>query len=203
MQFPLLIALYENIQPAQYTIESDICTIGRSEMCHIVVSANTVSRLHAKIERAGPRFVLYDTNSANGTYVNNRQIRESHLLEDQDLIGLSSAEALLRFEDPDSTVRLVLRLRYDQQTMTFFLNQKPVDLTPAQFRLLRHLHQHAGSICTRESCASAIWGRNYDAGLDSDALDKAFSNLRRQLRKIDPEADLIETRQGLGYVLNL
>jgi DNA-binding response OmpR family regulator len=125
------------------------------------------------------------------------------LLEDKDLIGLSAVTALLRFEDPDSTVHLLLRLRYDQQSMTFFLNQKPIELTPAQFRLLRHLHQHAGSVCTRESCAEAIWSRDFEPGLDADALDKTVSLLRRQLRKIDPEVDLIETRQGLGYVLHL
>jgi DNA-binding response OmpR family regulator len=98
---------------------------------------------------------------------------------------------------------LVARLRYDRQSMTFHLSQKPVELTPAQFRLLHHLHQHAGSVCTRESCAEAIWGRDYDPGLDADALDRAISNLRGQLRKIDPEADLIQTRHGLGYVLVL
>jgi hypothetical protein len=199
----MLFALHKDIQPVEFMIESDVCTIGRSDMCHIVVPFNTVSRLHAKIEREGPRYMLYDTNSANGTFVNGRHICGLHLLEDKDLIGLSATTALLRFEDPDSTVHLLLRLRYDQQSMTFFLNQKPVDLTPAQFRLLRHLHQHAGSVCTRESCAEAIWSRDFEPGLDADALDKTVSLLRRQLRKIDPEVDLIETRQGLGYVLHL
>lgn len=203
MEPPTLLALYEGIQPAEYTIVSDICTIGRSSMCQIVIPLNTVSRLHAKIEQDGPRYVLYDTNSANGTFVNSLRIREPHLLEDQDVIGLSTFMTLLRFEDPDSTIHVYVRLRYNRQAMTFLLNKKPLDLTPAQFRLLRHLYQHAGSVCTRESCAEAIWNRDYDPGLDADALDKAISNLRLQLRKVDPEADLIETRPGLGYVVNL
>lgn len=203
IQYPSLFALHSDIQPVEYMIEGDVCTIGRSEMCHIVVPLNIVSRLHAKIERDGPRYWLYDTNSANGTFVNGRHIHEPHLLEDKDLIGLSAGTALLRFDDPDSTVHLLLPLRYDRQSMTFFLKQTPIELTPAQFRLLRHLYQHAGSVCTRESCAEVIWGQKYDPGLDADALDKTVSNLRRQLRKIDREADLIETRQGLGYVLHL
>jgi DNA-binding response OmpR family regulator len=172
-------------------------------MCHIVVSLNTVSRLHAKIERDGPRYVLSDANSANGTFVNGRRIREPHLLEDDDRVGLGTETALLHFEDPDTTVQIIARLRYDREALTFFLNQKPLNLTPTQFQLLRHLYQHVGSICTRKSCAEVIWGRDYDPGLDADALDKAVSNLRRKLRKVDPEADLIETRRGVGFVLNL
>ncbi len=42
--------------------------------------------------------------------------------------------------------------------------------------------------------------------MDADALDRAFSSLRSQLRRADntaDTADLIETRRGLGYVLNL
>jgi DNA-binding response OmpR family regulator len=86
--------------------------------------------------------------------------------------------------------------------MTFILNKKPLDLTPAQFRLLHYLYQHAGEVCTRETCAQAIWGRDYDPGLDADALDRAMSNLRGQLRQVDPDSDLIETRRGLGYLLH-
>ncbi len=203
MRLPKLIALYGYVQPTEYTIETDVCTIGRSQMCQIVVPLKIVSRLHAKIEREGPRYMLYDTNSANGTFVNRRQIREPHWLIDQDLIGLSADTSLLRFEDPDSTLQLTLRLCYDRQTMTFFLDQKPLKLTLTQFRLLHHLYQHAGSVCTRTSCVEAIWDRAYDPGLAVEALDRTMSNLRRQLVEIDPTADLIETRQGLGYVLHL
>jgi hypothetical protein len=96
---PKLFALYRDIRPLVYAIESDICTIGRSTACHIVVPLNTISRLHAKIERDGPHYMLYDTNSANGTFVNGHQIHEPHLLKDKDLIGLSAATALLRFEE--------------------------------------------------------------------------------------------------------
>jgi DNA-binding response OmpR family regulator len=87
--------------------------------------------------------------------------------------------------------------------MLFSLDNQPLDLTPAQFRLLRHLYQFAGEVCTRESCAEALWSREYEPGLDADALDRAFSSLRSYLRRTAATADLIETRRGLGYVLNL
>jgi DNA-binding response OmpR family regulator len=203
MRLPKLDALYGYVQPSEYTIETDVCMIGRSKMCQVVVPLKVVSRLHAKIEREGSRYVLHDSNSVNGTFVNGHPIHEPCWLKDQDLIGLGAHTALLRFEDPDPTLQLTLRLRYDRQTMTFFLDQKPIGLTPVQFRLLHHLYQHAGSVCTRTSCAEAIWGRAYDPGLDAEAFDRTMSNLRRQLREFDPTADLIETCQTLGYVLNL
>lgn len=109
------------------------------------------------------------------------------------------AATLVRFRDPALALVPSFRLTFSELTTSFYLKQKPVDLTPAQFRLLYNLYQHAGEVCTRESCAQAIWGRDYDLGTDADALDRAMSNLRGQLRQVDPEAGLIGTRRGLGY----
>lgn len=201
--FAHLIALHEEIQPGEWILEADVYSLGRSPLCQIVVQRSTVSRLHAKIERDGPRYVLVDTGSANGTFVNGQRLNAPHVLSDRDLIGLGAATALLRFLDPDPTVVPKTRLRYDERSMLFLLDNQPLDLTPAQFRLLYHLYQFAGAVCTRESCAEALWGREYEPGLDADALDRAFSSLRSQLRRTAARADLIETRRGLGYVLNL
>jgi hypothetical protein len=52
-------------------------------------------------ERNGSSFVLYDTNSTSGTFVNGYRIHEAHLLKNRDLSGLSAATAVLRFEDAD------------------------------------------------------------------------------------------------------
>jgi hypothetical protein len=203
LQFAQLIALHEDVQPAEITLEADVYTLGRSPLCQIVVQRSTVSRLHAKIERDGPRYLLVDAGSANGTFVNSQRLHTPHLLSDRDLIGLGAVTAILRFLDLDPTVVPTTRLRYDERQMLFTLDNQPLDLTPAQFRLLHHLYQFAGEVCTRESCATALWGRDYDPGLDADALDRAFSSLRSQLRRTAATADLIETRRGLGYVLNL
>jgi DNA-binding response OmpR family regulator len=198
-----LLALHEDVQPAESILEADVYTLGRSALCQIVVQRPVVSRLHAKIEREGPRYQLVDTGSANGTFINGQRLHAPHILSDRDQIGLGAATAILRFLDPDPTFIPTTRLRYDERQMIFFLGDTPVDLTPAQFRLLHHLYQFAGEVCTRESCAAALWGHDYDPGLDADALDRAFSSLRSQLRRIDADAELIETRRGLGYVLHL
>jgi DNA-binding response OmpR family regulator len=167
------------------------------------VPRNTVSRIHARIERDGLRYLLHDAGSANGTFVNSLRINQPHLLKDRDSIGLGAATPVLRFADPDPTFVPAGRLRYDQPTMRFFLDQQPLDLTPVQFRLLSHLYQNAGNLCTRESCAMAIWGRDYNPGMDAAALDRAIANLRRIVRELDPTSEAIQTRRGLGYVLEL
>jgi DNA-binding response OmpR family regulator len=198
---PRLVALTDDVTPAELTLTGAEHTVGRAPGCDLVVRRQTVSRLHARIVREGPRYLLRDAGSANGTFVNGQQISGDHLLGNRDTIGLGAAGELLRFLDPDPTVVPAARLRFDERTQTFFLGPQPLDLPPGQHKLLLHLYRHLGELCTRESCARAIWGRDYDPGLDADALDRAVSNLRGALRRADPGGDLLQTRRGLGYTL--
>jgi DNA-binding response OmpR family regulator len=191
------------VQPAEYVLEDDVCTIGRARTCEIVVSQSVVSRLHASIARNGPHYVLHDAGSANGTFVNEHKIFDPYLLKHKDQIGLGSPKPILRFFDPDATAMTPEGLRYDDRARIFILNRTPLDLTPAQSRLLFHLYQYGDEVCTRESCAQAIWGRNYEPGLDADALEQAVSKLRKRLREAHSAGELIETRPGVGYVLRL
>jgi pSer/pThr/pTyr-binding forkhead associated (FHA) protein len=85
-------------QPLSYALMTDICTIGRSPICHVLIQQATVSRLHARIERSNGHYLLSDVGSANGTFVNGRHLRAPHLLVDGDMIGLGSAIPVLRFE---------------------------------------------------------------------------------------------------------
>ena len=197
---PRLLAMTPDVQPAEFALEVDTCALGRSALCEIVVPRETVSRLHARVVRDGPRFLLHDAGSANGTFVNGERLTGPHLLADRDRIGLGNPAPLLSYADPDPTVVAGSRLRYDERAMRFTLGDQLVELTPNEFRLLRFLHQHAGMMCTREQCAAAIWGPDYAPGWDADALDRVVSNLRGKLRRLDP-AELIRTRPGLGYEL--
>ena len=198
-----LSAREQSVAPTEYVFKTDQCRIGRSAECQIVVQdeRKLVSRLHAEIEYQDMRYVLHD-KSVNGTFVNGQRIHDSHYLEDKDLIGLGAAEAILQFRDPESTTPARTRLRYDERTMTFFVEQQALELPPAQFRLLHYLYQNAHTVCTRENCAEAIWGREYDPALDTKALDQAITKLRNILRDADPSAaELLRTHRGQGYIL--
>ncbi len=196
-----LVALTEDVTPMEFLLSGDEHTVGRAPSCDIVVRRVTISRLHARIVREGPRYSLRDAGSANGTFVNGQQLRGDHLLSNRDTIGLGAAGELLRFLDPDPTVVPASRLRLDERTHSFFLGAEPLELPPGQHKLLLHLYRRLGELCTRESCAQAVWGRDYDPGLDAEALDRSISNLRGALRRADPAADLLQTRRGMGYTL--
>jgi DNA-binding response OmpR family regulator len=198
---PYLVALQPLVQPDEIGLEDGGCTLGRGAACQVVVPRQLVSRLHAQIERNGARFQLRDLGSVNGTYVNGQRLYQPHLLAQHDLIGLGEAAPLLSFVDPDSTQTAAAMLRYDERSMRFSVGQQVLDLTPNQFRLLLHLHRHRGEVCSREECAEAVWGPNFAPGMDATTLDRLLSTLRGTLRKVDPEARLIETRAGLGYRL--
>lgn len=198
-----LLRLQENITPSEFILDSPLCTIGRAPTCNIVIAQpeqKIVSRLHAKIVQDGPRYLLYDHHSANGTFVNEYRISQPHLLKHDDVIGLGAPLPLLRFNDPDPTDVMNNRLNYNPEIMTFFLDHQPLNLTPYELRLLYCLYQQAGEVCSREVCAEVIWQREYDPGPDDDNLDRIMSNIRQKLRAVDTEADqIIQTHRGLGY----
>lgn len=199
----LLLAMDEAITPAEFYLGSAACTLGRGRGCQILVCGAKISRLHAQIEPSGPRYILRDAGSVNGTFVNGRQLTGPHTLINDDLIGLGAPMPMLRFVDPDATAYNSNLLRYDERALTFWLNHQPLQLTKSQYLLLLHLYQHLGSVCSREGCAEALWGRDFDPGLDAGALDQALNGLRRVLRKAAPDLDLIRTRRGIGYELVL
>lgn len=201
--FGYLLALQSCVVPAQLVLEMDLCIIGRSEGCNIMISDSLklVSRLHAKIERIGQRYVLSDLGSANGTFVNGQRIAQPHTLIQDDVLGFGKPQNVIRFLDPDPTNIPVLLLSYDAQRMVFRINHHDVDLTAAQLRLLQHLYNHSGELCTRESCAQVLWERDYDRVHDSGALDQAIAGVRARLRQIQPNVEFIHTRRGLGFVL--
>ena len=66
-------------------------SIGRSNMCDIILGYNTVSRFHAVIARRRGRWVLFDTNSKTGTFVNKDRITEKKFLENGDTLVFGNA----------------------------------------------------------------------------------------------------------------
>ncbi|NNJ08790.1 FHA domain-containing protein [Chloroflexales bacterium ZM16-3] len=201
-QVALLIALnVQQVNPPEFTLRNEVSTIGREPGCDVVVQRREVSRLHARVERQGLRYILIDANSSNGTYVNGRRLNEPHSLENDDLIGLGSGPSLLKFIDPLDTFVPSRGLRYDDQLMVFLLDGRALELTPGQAKLLLMLYRNTGRLCTRDECAQQIWGQPYEAAQHAAALDMLVAGLRARIRQADADLDLIKTRRGLGYVL--
>ena len=56
-------------------------TIGRSPECDVFLDDVTVSRRHAVLIHDGPRFVLQDQGSLNGTFLNRSRIESAELAD--------------------------------------------------------------------------------------------------------------------------
>lgn len=200
-QAALLLALDSSVYPPEFALRAQESTIGRDTSCDVQVRRREVSRLHARVERQGPRYMLVDMGSANGTYVNGRRISEPHQLQSDDQIGLGSGPSLLKFVDPHDTYVPARGLRYDDRLMVFLLDGKAIELTPGQAKLLLLLYRNAGRLCTRDECAQEIWGQPYEPAQHAAALDMLIAGLRARIRQANGGIDLIKTRRGMGYML--
>jgi len=80
----------------KYRIHWHTVTIGFADDCSIVIEDNTVSPKHAKIERQGNKFVLYDLLSENGTWLNGKKLLRPKELNDFDEIGIGRTKLIFR-----------------------------------------------------------------------------------------------------------
>ena len=65
---------------ARFLITSAGVTVGRASSCDVFLDDVTVSRTHAKIEKSEAGFLIIDSGSLNGTYVNNNSVTGQNLL---------------------------------------------------------------------------------------------------------------------------
>ncbi|MEV6508843.1 response regulator transcription factor [Streptomyces sp. NPDC051642] len=83
----------------------------------------------------------------------------------------------------------------DDTTCQARRGRRTLDLTPAEYRLLRHLLVNAHKVLSKEQISRYVWG---DFRGDN-AMEQLVSRLRR---KVDQEGPaLIHTRRGFGYWL--
>ena len=69
-------------------LNQPVITIGRRLDNHIILEDPRVSRSHAQIKLINDRFVIFDTNSTGGTFINGRRIGQS-VLYPGDVISLA------------------------------------------------------------------------------------------------------------------
>lgn len=75
--------------------EKNRLQIGRDPSNDIVLTAPTVSRYHALVERVGQRYRVRDLNSSNGTFVNDRRIDTEVWLQAGDTIRIGPQRFVL------------------------------------------------------------------------------------------------------------
>jgi DNA-binding response OmpR family regulator len=109
---------------------------------------------------------------------------------------LRRAEAFT-FGEPQSQLS-VEGFRLDPVNNTVTLpNNRAVELTPIEFRLLHCLMRNNGRVLTHEQLLSTVWGYDYEGYSNQVAV-----YIRRLRSKLEPNPDephYITTARGLGY----
>lgn len=92
-------------------------------------------------------------------------------------------------------------LKLVEQALYLGDNPAPIKLTPKEAHLLAILMQHSGKVVSRETLMREVWETNYLG--DSRTLDVHICWLRGKLEDDPAHPQLIMTRRGVGYWLNI
>lgn len=206
--------IIENGQMAgqRWLIDSDCVIIGREpETAHLLLPERQVSRRHARIERTPNGFVLTDLGSKNGTFVNGREVREPHLLQDGDEIQIalcvriafvgSDATAPLNARPISQGMRAVTRgIRIDKETRRVFIAEHELEppLSVQQYRLLELLIDAGGALVSRQEIVERVWEGESAYGVSEQAIDALVRRLRDRIAERDPDHEYIVTVRGHG-----
>ena len=77
-------------------------------------------------------------------------------------------------------------------------NQKNIELTKNELRILKYLVENRGKIVPREEIMNALW--ETESFIDDNTLSVNMTRLRTRLEELDLK-ELIETRRGQGYII--
>ena len=97
-------------------------------------------------------------------------------------------------EVEESTVVRFGRLKIDKAAHRVWVDEREVELTSLEFKLLVMLHDRKNRVQTRESLLEEVWGLAAD--ITTRTVDTHVKRLREKLGEV---ADYIETVRGAGY----
>ena len=117
---------------------------------------------------------------------------------------VSRVRAILRRRELDRSegegiVRSVGGVRVDLGRHTVTVDDKPVQLTPSEFRLCSLLAEEPERVFSRRQIMEHLWDSPYVG--DQHACEVHISNLRRKLERDPSRPERIVTVRGVGYKL--
>ena len=108
------------------TINKNEILLGRDPKSDIFIDTPNISFNHAKIIKESNYYYIYDLNSTNGTFVNEKLIRNKEIVKDGDKITLGLYSFIFNIEDKNlSMININQRgFRLDIKDVTFIVNTK-------------------------------------------------------------------------------
>jgi two-component system OmpR family response regulator len=108
---------------------------------------------------------------------------------------LARLRALLRRSAGHAQAELVCGpLHLDTRSGRVAVEGEPIKLTSLEYRLLAYLMHHKGRIVSRSELVEHLYDQDFDR--DSNTIEVFVGRLRKKIGH-----DLIETRRGLGYII--
>jgi two-component system catabolic regulation response regulator CreB len=88
-------------------------------------------------------------------------------------------------------------IQIDKDGKRILMNGQDLNLTRYEYEILATLIRGTGRVFSRQQLMDSAWDEP-DASFDR-TIDTHIKTIRQKIRIVDPEADPIETRRGLGY----
>jgi two-component system, OmpR family, copper resistance phosphate regulon response regulator CusR len=95
------------------------------------------------------------------------------------------------------TILKAADLEMNLETRIVRRNQKDINLTPKEFRLLEYMMNNQGRVLSRTEIAEHVWETAFDTG--TNFIDVYINYLRKKIDKGHP-VKLIQTRPGIGFI---
>ncbi|MBE0481611.1 MAG: response regulator transcription factor [Dehalococcoidia bacterium] len=91
-------------------------------------------------------------------------------------------------------------LHLNSTTGQLIRDNKKIDLTVTESKILGHLMRNAGHVVTHSSIAEAVWGDDYPAA--AETLRVHIRRLREKIERDPSNPEFVVTRPGVGYLLS-
>lgn len=90
-----------------------------------------------------------------------------------------------------------MKVNLSNGTVTY--NDKTVEITKNELKILSYLIKNKGKIVSRENLMNYLW--DCEMFIDDNTLSVNVTRIRKKLEEIGLK-DIIETRRGLGYIIS-
>ena len=116
---------------------------------------------------------------------------------------IAKVNAILRrcsLDKHDVSFFLDGRLSINYAARQVHISGKPIKLTPIQYKILCHLAENEGRVCTSTELLQHIWGPN--SGDDKELLKLNVYRLRSKIEEDRSNPEIIFNERGVGYVIS-
>lgn len=100
----------------------------------------------------------------------------------------------------DATVIRIGKLAINKETYTVTKDDKPLELSSTEFRLLLYLVERRGKVFSRDQLLDAVW--KDEAFVEPRTVDVHIRRLRTRIEDDPANPGYVKTRRGIGYYVD-